>query len=678
MTNLKRNLALSGLAGCLVLGLTAGYWSGQSNEAQKRRQEILRKIPTEPGVLINVEAEDLPGTDDLTKLGRAATAALRAGMLGNVNDNVRARCAWMLAWLRDPAAMGDLVHALRDRSGEVRTAALEALGALDATEPVPAIVEALGDTESNAWIRAGALRTLGRLGDPRALKAIEGYINDEDDDTLLGAALSALWEMRNIVGFSTIEKHYLRALQFENGSHRVMLINWLGKMKSRAAVPVLIDLFSEVERYHKNRIIVALGDIGDARAADFLVDYLRKTQDGRLMNNAAIALAKVGGKAQAMTELNRLMADPKAYVRVNAAFVLGEIGDAAAFPTLTAALKDQNDFVRSEACVALGRIGDQTVVPALEAAAADWNRFVRRDAIVALNRIDFPRFRGLLVDKLLNDDVPVIRARALRLLAEKRDPAVLQALMRNLRSGAQAEKLEAVRALVGMPQANTAELVPALLYQLVSGYSTDIRGAVLQAVREQQIGAAAPMLVEIVHHAYGQHLQRVLFTIGRLKVAGLVQQLPALGQIEDRADRLYLAFARAMHGDGESLKALLAGLSDGSVDEKRDAGFLLGKLDDKNATEALSALLTHSDPLVALHAGQALLGRDFATRAGQIYTALASPRPNQADEAERVFAKLGSDDVDTFLQEKLKTERRWFMRQRVADILEVRRDKEFR
>lgn len=678
MRTIRRLAPTAGLVAALALGIGLGAWSEGYQDLEERQKQILGAIPKDPDILINVEAPETPGTPDLTRLGRAATPALRAGLLGNVEDELRERFAQVLAVLRDPAAVPDLVAALRDRSTGVRSAALRALGLIGARDAVPDVLALARDPEQPEYIVAVAIETLGHLGGPKTAAFLESYVDKDVSSVYHGPALGALWRMRNEVGRGDLEGAFRKALDFVEPYVAEDVVAWLGAMKAGGAVDDLVTRFPGAPEELQNRIIIALGDIGDDDARPFLLDVLRKTQNGRLLSNSAIALRKVGAQADAIAALRELMADPKAYIRINAAFALGEIGDERAFDTLTAALRDKNDYVRSETAVALGRIGDQRVLAALEEAARDPNPFVRLDAIIALNRIDFARYRPLL-DALLGEKAERIRTRAVRFLAERGDASVLDDVIALARSAPVDHRVEAVQALARMEGVPREVVTPVLLHPLLTmPYAEKLQRAILLVIREKGLVDATGLLVEHIHSSWGENRRRVLFTLGRLESAELLGRLPALEAIEDRHDRLYLAYARAMHGDAAATEALFDGLVRGAVGEKRDAAFLLRNVDDAAVAERVRALLDDPDPLVRLAAAHALLPRDFDGMMTRLYEALADPLPVVADEAERTLRRLEGDAVDAWLKERGTSERRWTVTQRVSMALYLREDKQFR
>jgi hypothetical protein len=114
----------------------------------------------------------------------------------------------------------------------------------------------------------------------------------------------------------------------------------------------------------------------------------------RLGLAAAIALASVlaAGAARAaqppvkVEELTKaLIDDPNYKVRVQAALVLGRLGDHSAVPTLIKALSDQNKTVRAIAAQALGQLGDHDAAdPLRNLLKREGDPFVRSQSEKAL------------------------------------------------------------------------------------------------------------------------------------------------------------------------------------------------------------------------------------------------------------------------------------------------------
>ena len=93
----------------------------------------------------------------------------------------------------------------------------------------------------------------------------------------------------------------------------------------------------------------------------------------------ALAASKTNDVCRTLTE------DTNYKVRVQAALVLGKLGDASAVGCLSRALTDQNKTVRAMAAQALGQIGDPTAADVLRALAKrDSDSFVKAQTEKAL------------------------------------------------------------------------------------------------------------------------------------------------------------------------------------------------------------------------------------------------------------------------------------------------------
>jgi HEAT repeat protein len=104
---------------------------------------------------------------------------------------------------------------------------------------------------------------------------------------------------------------------------------------------------------------------------------------------ALLLLAAVRASADKIDDLTRtLMQDPSYKVRVQAALVLGKLGDKRAVPALIQGLRDENETVRGVSATSLGRIGDRAAANALQTSAtSDASEFVRSQARKALELV---------------------------------------------------------------------------------------------------------------------------------------------------------------------------------------------------------------------------------------------------------------------------------------------------
>jgi HEAT repeat protein len=84
-----------------------------------------------------------------------------------------------LGKLGDPQAVPALIQALGDSDSAVRAAAAEALGAIGDPQAVPALIQALGDSDCD--VRRAAAEALGKLGDPQAVPPLSVWAHAGED-----------------------------------------------------------------------------------------------------------------------------------------------------------------------------------------------------------------------------------------------------------------------------------------------------------------------------------------------------------------------------------------------------------------------------------------------------------------------------------------------------------------
>jgi len=325
---------------------------------------------------------------------------------------IREEAAVMLGALRDPRAVAPLVSMLRDDDRAVRDAAIGALlaigepavttlgaclsdPALTVQELASSVLATIADARvltpliaalaSPDWIvRMHAAKALGRIKDPEAVGPLVPLLQDsvkavrEETSTALAAigdaALSSL----------------LGALTHEDWLVRLHAVEALGKTRSPEAVtPLLSVLFNDRDRAVRQDAVRALGQIGDARAVDFLVTVM---QEPGLRSLTVEALGQIGDRRavpvliSALEGVDRLDVsrpidgcgdqwDEEIITFGVAARALGVIQDEAALPSLIKALR--YTMTRADAAAALTRFGGVVIAPLLALLAHETDDNIR-------------------------------------------------------------------------------------------------------------------------------------------------------------------------------------------------------------------------------------------------------------------------------------------------------------
>lgn len=661
-----------------------GYgYSGDWQEIQKKRKEILAKIPTDPTVLINVTYDLMPGTPQLTALGRKATRALMRGLLDNAGDDVRALCVSVLSEIRDPESAPALVEALGDRSYSVRIGAVWGLGNLADPGHGRVLMSRVEDPEESQYVKKAAIGAIGNIGYTKAIPKLEKLVTGKKNSPLAWDSLQALWHMRNRADRDDLVDVFLHVLK-KGKAGAPLAVDYLGALKADEADKVLADYYVGKDENMKNRIILTMGKIGSSRAKEFLKKVMKTTQVARHLNNAAIQLSRLGEDKEAIAILADLLKDRKAYMRINAAFALGEVGgdNRKVVDGLITALQDQNDYVRSEAAVALGRLKAAGATDALLKLASSDNPFTQLDAVVALNRIDYDKHRSLIIDKLIvpHKNKPRylrIYERGIRFLAEKQDKEALPYLLAYLRSaqtGSYGQYLELLREY---GKDATAEFLPSINY-LTHTCTYVCFSELLRTLRTWKLSSQTTGLLERLYRSYySADKTLIYFTLGKIGGKDIVQAISMMKETGHTV-RLYRLFALANLGDKKALDDLIDILVTGILDDKRDVAFLLGALDIKDADERLEKLIKTDDPFTAVAAAAALLTRGNKNAYEFLYKTMREGVPIVADEAERALLVSTREDIEKFLKTSLKQEKSVVAQKRLEEILYRRAPKEFR
>ncbi len=343
---------------------------------------------------------------------------------------VRVRSAMALGNIADPRSVEPLIAATRDTDDRVRGNAIYSLGQIGDRCALEAIVRTLGDSSED--VRENAKRALKTIGvDALAQDALVDMLRD-----------SGARERPFII-------KKLDELGWQPDDGEAGAFYWATKQKwgkcvqiGAPAVEALIaelrvqrniDIAKTLERRGDARavhthIIEALGEIGDARAAQALIDvillqgdrfraidYISLWQlDVQVCRAAAAALGKLGEPA-----IGPILQAP--YVKQRESYIskpsvvdmliewLNHITDARAVEPLIAILRKNGDeYGQTYAARALGKIGDARAVEALETVLQDKSRpnNVRWETAKALGEIGDARAVETLVTALQDEMSP--------------------------------------------------------------------------------------------------------------------------------------------------------------------------------------------------------------------------------------------------------------------------------
>ncbi len=309
---------------------------------------------------------------------------------------VREDAASALGASRDARAVAPLIVLLSDSDRAVRQAAIAALTAigeaavpalgaclaapdLNVQEAAASILSGLADDRvldplrvslgSPDWIvRMHAAKALGRIGDPGSVDLLMPLLQDKVKAVRVDAAQALV-----AIGQPAVP-HLLAVLKHEEWVVRLHAVETLGWLKSSESVePLLWLLFNDQDQAIREDAVRALGEVGDARAVDFLFLAMK---DVGLRHLAIEALGKIGDRravpalVDVVTGASRPADsrkidgcgdrwDTEMHAMEAAVRALALIREETTIPTLVGAL--QHTVVRAEAAAALVSFGPPAI-----------------------------------------------------------------------------------------------------------------------------------------------------------------------------------------------------------------------------------------------------------------------------------------------------------------------------
>lgn len=254
-----------------------------------------------------------------------------------------------IANLKSKRDVNALVQALTIRDPEIRNDAAEALGELNATQAIPAIVKMLLADDSMRGERIAAANALGKIGDVATIHSLaqaNETSRQRERKTIDAALVSADPKYRANL--------YINRIAAEEYEVRAALAR-------------------------------AIGQIGGAPAIQTLSEML-VTENGAMAssvkNEIHTAMGTAAQKPDALAALCQALKHSSSEVRYWAAHCLSDLNDSASVDALLRAAyaENENFDVRQIALIGLGKIGDERVIPYLEDLMHDPNPGIVRGA----------------------------------------------------------------------------------------------------------------------------------------------------------------------------------------------------------------------------------------------------------------------------------------------------------
>ncbi len=206
-------------------------------------------------------------------------------LLQDENESVAYEAVAAIGKLGGGSQASALLADLKDPqfSSKLKPQIILSLGELKSKEAVPELTNILKNQDEDATMRRYACDALGKIGDPSSISAIKEAFSDKD--TYLRAyAVAALANFKG----SEVDSLLTGALKDSFWRVRVNAAKSLGEKKVASAVPILeYKARYDPEAVVQRAALTALGEIGDAKA----IDFLRTTFSNSLVNPALRTVA---------------------------------------------------------------------------------------------------------------------------------------------------------------------------------------------------------------------------------------------------------------------------------------------------------------------------------------------------------------------------------------------------
>ncbi|MCP4543059.1 MAG: response regulator [Chloroflexi bacterium] len=272
-------------------------------------------------------------------------------------------------------AVKPLIVFLRDRDNDVRKAVARTLGQLGDTRAVEPLIAVLQDVKV-ASVGASAAEALGELGDSRAVEPLIITMSDK------------FWEVRRAAAESLDRLGWKPKVNHTGAVYWIAKQNWnqCVRLGTLAVKPLITTLTDESKRVRMMSAEI-LGELGDARAVEPLTIALGD-RSWQMRGSAALSLAKLGD-SRAVESLISVLTSRDGDMCGVVVTALGKSDDTRAVEALITALGDRSWQMRGSAALSLGELGDSRAVEPLFSTLLDKDEcpIVHNAVARALNRL---------------------------------------------------------------------------------------------------------------------------------------------------------------------------------------------------------------------------------------------------------------------------------------------------
>jgi HEAT repeat protein len=420
------------------------------------------------------------------KLGDQSAAPALIRLLRDPMVEVRLAAVEALGLLKATDATEALIPLL-DRGDEMGQKVAMALGRIGDARAVRELVVRL-KSESLRLAAVEALKIVGTPAVPPLLDCLEGKIDDCEAQPVV--------DLLATLGDKRATTDLVAELQ-RSRVKKQKIVEALGKIGDPDALVPLLSLLDDKDPALRKEVLKDIEPMLDGRAADVLIKVLGDHDDDERML-AVDYLGVLSSKAAVPKLLNLTSEDTAAALRLSAIRALGRIGDPRASKTLVALVRDGKPDVRLEAADALANLKDPASVAPLLTLVADTGFGGRRAAITALRgplRVHKDDKARKILEKLVSDQDPMFALDAIDALAAMGDAQTIPLFLKLAESGPRELRHAAIDALGDFGDAS----VEKVLDKALDDDDDAIRGSAAWSLGKLGLADATTRLVKAAH-----------------------------------------------------------------------------------------------------------------------------------------------------------------------------------
>jgi HEAT repeat protein len=531
----------------------------------------------------------------------------------------------------------DLLHrAAKDEDDNVRLFVLDILGSIGSHESARTLIEGLCDNNPN--VRNASVISLGALGDPDAFDHLKELVNDEG-----WIRFSVIESLARIPHEGVVDFLLQGLSQWSDDEITVFaILETLGTIRSRDAVPALLDMLNSSDRYmefsvartllailsdndiaamqasHRQvlknvldthlpeadeelqlRMLGILGRIGDSTSAEGMVKLARRVDpDDEPDRWEALrsALASVG---DIRTLVGLLDQDEKNAIL--AAEILGEIGGEPEGREIASRVFSQDKYAKRAMTEALARIGCAGLRDTILRLLHDGDGHVAGSALRALGEMGNPEDIGE-IRGFLRHPYPDVRDRALEAIARIGSPGAEKCFADLVLDP---DPKARIMALYGLERLGGRDL-GTVCCALLRDPDPEVRREAVKIIGDAGLSIGEDLLEALLNDEHGEIRNAAMDIVGSRKVSSLRRFLEEALESPDMWRASHAIEALGKFRDDSARERLLSLLQNGTDFLRISALKALGQWEDKVLALELEVYLDEDNPDVVRAATEAM------------------------------------------------------------------------